>query len=719
MKGKVLARLGLVLVVSALVLLSPPRPARAEEVCILWNIQGRWLYRASGGGHGFMDILQDPDGKLRGSWYNEGNGASGTFTDGKMEGMSFGLMSSSRELLQGVVDPDGRRISGSISGATVGTWEATGSATCLQRQQPLPAGSCDVQVKWGQYVFHSDCSAEAYGTRLLQQSVRVTRINTGNGTVLLNVQVTIPGDQPLPPTLAWTQTVDNNTVVTGVLTLVPGTRTYTGVIAVNNPGDVTRVRGTNPVTNRPFTVAMINQFLIDPAGMVYDSQNQQPIEGAMATLYKRVGGTWTFWPAEKYQNQMNPQVTDPSGHYSWMTDDGQFKVEVSKEGYKDGTGGPVTVPPPATNVNIALVTTTIKLPEIADLVMIDERGIPTTTFSLNQKARARLTFENDTGADAQVTLTWSTTDPQGQALSSFSGSKSYYIGQFPLVAILEGQIPATAPDGSYTFRVEVSKEGVSAFKGTTFWVHGISSLFIPALTGAQGSHPLPTLTTTQMPTPTPTQTPSPTPTTTPPAEQTIMQEGFEGSWPTGRWEVFEDSDTDGGEFFWGVRDCRAFGGSHSIWAVGGGRNGSALSCTLYPNNAFSWAVYGPFDLSDATAAKLTFQVWNKTEREKDTIFWGASKDGGDNFSGWVLSGDTRGWKAYDLDLANVPTIGSCLGLSQVYIAFVFRSDAANQYEGAYVDDVLLTKKTSGTYSAGCILMGGQEGLSPATLKLER
>jgi inhibitor of cysteine peptidase len=92
----------------------------------------------------------------------------------------------------------------------------------------------------------------------------------------------------------------------------------------------------------------------------------------------------------------------------------------------------------------------------------------------------------------------------------------------------------------------------------------------------------------------------------------IMTEDFEGSFP-GPWDVF-DSVSGYGEYYWAKRNCRPHSGSYSGWGVGGGANGSSLSCGAnYPDNAKSWMIYGPFDLSSASDAELLFWRWNLAE----------------------------------------------------------------------------------------------------------
>ncbi|MGC8826954.1 MAG: hypothetical protein ACP5TV_08125 [Anaerolineae bacterium] len=103
--------------------------------------------------------------------------------------------------------------------------------------------------------------------------------------------------------------------------------------------------------------------------------------------------------------------------------------------------------------------------------------------------------------------------------------------------------------------------------------------------------------------------------------QTITTQNFEGAFPGG-WTVSDYSDTDGGEYYWAKRTCRLFAGSYSGWSIGGGANGSALACgSQYPNNIYSWLIFGPVSLADATAADLQFKLWLNSEAGYDDIFY--------------------------------------------------------------------------------------------------
>jgi hypothetical protein len=167
-----------------------------------------------------------------------------------------------------------------------------------------------------------------------------------------------------------------------------------------------------------------------------------------------------------------------------------------------------------------------------------------------------------------------------------------------------------------------------------------------------------------------------------------MEEGFERDFPAG-WEVF-DNGGGNGEYYWAKRDCRAYEGSFSAWAVGGGVDGASLTCmSQYPNLAQSWMVYGPFSLEQATAAELRVMVWLNTQFDRDVVSLCASRDNS-RFGCLSFSGDLDGWQERRLDLAHVPVLGNLLGQSGVWIGLIFETDSNTRlFEGAYVDNVLV------------------------------
>lgn len=193
---------------------------------------------------------------------------------------------------------------------------------------------------------------------------------------------------------------------------------------------------------------------------------------------------------------------------------------------------------------------------------------------------------------------------------------------------------------------------------------------------------------TSTPTPTVTKTPSPTPTATP-AWIAIVEEGFEGSFPAG-WEAFDNA-AGNGEYYWAKRDCRAYEGSHSAWAVGGGADGAALPCmSQFPDRTESWMVYGPFSLEQAEAAEMSVMLWLGTPQDF-AVSLCASFDG--YFGCRPIVGAVGLWQEHRLDLAAVPGVGNLLGAPQVWVALRYKSSWSGGLEGAYADNVLVRQLT--------------------------
>jgi serine protease len=168
---------------------------------------------------------------------------------------------------------------------------------------------------------------------------------------------------------------------------------------------------------------------------------------------------------------------------------------------------------------------------------------------------------------------------------------------------------------------------------------------------------------------------------------TITQESFEGAtFPPPGWAT-----TNSSGFAWGRRNCLSFHGSFAAWAVGGGTAGAALACNSnYPHNISVWLTYGPFDLSNATAAQLSFRYYLNSESGYDFLFWGSSINNS-NYNGQQISGNSGGWINVTFDLS------SRLGQSQVWIGFLFSSDYSITFPyGALVDNVLVRKCVGGT-----------------------
>ncbi|MEJ2583443.1 MAG: hypothetical protein P8127_17735 [Acidobacteriota bacterium] len=81
---------------------------------------------------------------------------------------------------------------------------------------------------------------------------------------------------------------------------------------------------------------------------------------------------------------------------------------------------------------------------------------------------------------------------------------------------------------------------------------------------------------------------------------TLMTEGFEGSFPTGDWFVFDYDGSFNGEYVWASDDFKPFNGIYSALPAAGGADATDPDLADYPNNCWTWMIYGPFDLSDSS-----------------------------------------------------------------------------------------------------------------------
>lgn len=173
---------------------------------------------------------------------------------------------------------------------------------------------------------------------------------------------------------------------------------------------------------------------------------------------------------------------------------------------------------------------------------------------------------------------------------------------------------------------------------------------------------------------------------------TLVSEGFEGIFPNGLWRAVDGDGATNGNLYWGDVNYTSYSGGWSAWAADEGPNGLDPAYHNYANNMKSWLIYGPFDLSSATAAELVFKFKNRSEANYDYFQWLASPNGS-NFYGLQTSGDQSTWRDGRLDLANVPGFGRMLGDSSVWIAFRFASDGSVTYKGPFIDDVIVRKTT--------------------------
>ena len=107
-------------------------------------------------------------------------------------------------------------------------------------------------------------------------------------------------------------------------------------------------------------------ILVDPDGFVFDvtqgfdasnPAQQFVLPGATVTLMvnEPVLGGWVQWPAQLYDDQVNPQVTGADGYYAFYTPPGQYYVRVAgKDGFQAWRSPVITVTDQLVHVNVPL-----------------------------------------------------------------------------------------------------------------------------------------------------------------------------------------------------------------------------------------------------------------------------------------------------------------------------------------------------------------------------
>ena len=170
----------------------------------------------------------------------------------------------------------------------------------------------------------------------------------------------------------------------------------------------------------------------------------------------------------------------------------------------------------------------------------------------------------------------------------------------------------------------------------------------------------------------------------PNAVQGLVNEGFEGLWPTGNWIVWDFS---GNDYCWGTTDYVHKRGQMSAWPAAGCANGYDPSTyPYYVDYMDTWMDY-PMDLSNATNGYARFQFRNDSEFSYDFFLWCASHDGL-TFDCNAHTGSTNGtWRYVNINLRNFYG-ENYMGDADFLFTWGFYSDSSIfDYQGAYVDAI--------------------------------
>ena len=183
------------------------------------------------------------------------------------------------------------------------------------------------------------------------------------------------------------------------------------------------------------------------------------------------------------------------------------------------------------------------------------------------------------------------------------------------------------------------------------------------------------------------------------AWDTVFTEDFEDGLMNG-WTATDENGTEFGEYLPAVSGCRAAAGSQSAWMIGGGVDGSQLSCgAYYPDRMIPWLVYGPISTLGETAMRLDFSRWTYIEPAVPFYIFDrhcvwASEDN-DLYIGYCFTGESGGWLDYSFNLKDSGGFYNFLDKPQVWLAFSMMSDDFIHFpEGGYVDNIALKTCTS-------------------------
>jgi len=168
---------------------------------------------------------------------------------------------------------------------------------------------------------------------------------------------------------------------------------------------------------------------------------------------------------------------------------------------------------------------------------------------------------------------------------------------------------------------------------------------------------------------------------------TILNEGFEGTFPSGSWST-------SGSPTWDDETYQHHSGSKAAWCAGSTMNPSGGA---YANNMNANMVYGSFDLSDAD--DFTISCWMKLQSEEayDRYKISISHNNSTWYDIQTGSGGSNTWVQWIFSHNSIQsaTGQNFLGDNSVWVRFSFVTDATNcNFAGAWFDDIVLSKEVT-------------------------
>lgn len=178
-------------------------------------------------------------------------------------------------------------------------------------------------------------------------------------------------------TVTWLLIQGIETIASGTMSLVnAGVQPpiYEGEIPPLTRGGWMELRITKACPGGATGGVLIVDIYIDPSGWVRD-QTGAAVPGATVSLYKAPAATgpWTLVPDGSTimspNNRVNPDLTDPDGHFGWDVVTGWYKVVAEKAGCGSVESRVMFIPPPVFDLDLRLSCT---------LAMSGAAGVATT-----------------------------------------------------------------------------------------------------------------------------------------------------------------------------------------------------------------------------------------------------------------------------------------------------------------------------------------------------
>ncbi|MBQ8932791.1 MAG: hypothetical protein IJ061_00730 [Lachnospiraceae bacterium] len=183
-------------------------------------------------------------------------------------------------------------------------------------------------------------------------------------------------------------------------------------------------------TNTDSVAGANTPHTIDPSGIVYEAVIENPVAGAVVSIYE--GGSGDGNLATGYASVMTPadpvQTTGSDGRYSWLVPAGNWHVKAQKGSLtgdssadKEATaaGNLLPVPPPQLDVNIPLVDAVLR-PAVQEAIFTTQGVYLIFTKYMNEDditnyaANYKLSYGTD-GTGAEIPITGAEVRQQGHA----------------------------------------------------------------------------------------------------------------------------------------------------------------------------------------------------------------------------------------------------------------------------------------------------------------